>query len=207
MFSGNTTAKPTVLKPTCFHDMPNGGTAKRNRAKSGKASDLRGGGEKDFIGKGGVGTRTDEEVEALLSTFIPPDTHKPLKDVLNLSDSSDFKPVKTRSSITSLTGDGVKSYENIDDRRLDGPKNEKAFKRLLPAGSSMTKTDESKYGRSYDVELPNGTKHKVRAVFAKHGGATWKLESTIDTGLIASRPGYLDNVRTELRIRRDSALL
>jgi len=33
-----------MLIPTCFYDMPNGGTAKRNRAKSGKASDLRGGG-------------------------------------------------------------------------------------------------------------------------------------------------------------------
>jgi len=37
------------LTKTCFHDMPNGGTAKRNRAKSGNASDLRGGGGSEVL--------------------------------------------------------------------------------------------------------------------------------------------------------------
>lgn len=198
-----------MLKSPCFHDTPNGGQAKRNRAASGNRSALAGGGEteeKDFIGKGGAGIRTDEQVEALLSTFKAPDSHRPLREVLNLSASNEFQPVRSRSSAMSLGGSGIKSYEKIDDRRLDGPKNEKAFKKLLPVGSSMSKVDESKYGRTYKVRLPSGVEHEVRAEFKRYGGATWKLASTSDVGLIASHPNYLDHVRTNLRNRRDSEL-
>jgi len=69
------------LVKTCFHDMPNGGTAKRNRDKSGKVSDLRGGG-----GGGGEAQQQD-----------PPEVFKP--SVLSDKEIDALKPTKREIEI------------------------------------------------------------------------------------------------------------